>query len=715
MFKNFIRMKKVNIYMIIFSGILANIFISGLFSQDSWYEQANERIDTLRKGNFAVEVLDNENNPVSDTIKLRLKKHEFQFGTTVPMPGVTPDYIWAQATATKYYNYGVYGRFKWHYMEPSQGEVHYDLTDTVIKWAEKIGWELRAHTLLWGGDESWQMPSWTLDTTLTAEELYDACETRIKRDVAHYKGILKEYDVMNEPVHATWLSDKVGDSINWNSFKWANEADSSAVLYANEFNILVWGSMDAYRTAIQKMIDNGAPIGGIGLQGHMENNINVTEVKARLDTMAKFNLPIKITEFDMKVDHFNLSEQQQANAYAKMYRTVFSHPAVESILQWDFCDSWAYNAGAGIISENKIPKIAADSLYHLIHEQWSTDIQDTTNNQGLLEFKGFYGDYEVIVSINDTSRIFYIPAYRSNEDSVFTLSMSEGLPVPPVLIEARLGYDGTQAELIFDKDIDSTTLEKEYFHIYSMNYNQVTEARLKDGEMNAIILTFKYPILYRQVGCVVYNRGNVMSLDSGIMGEFGPEYIINKLPGYLMATTNNEGTAIEVTFTEKMEADIPVGNFLITVNDLEYIIDTAYLKEDDSTTIVFGLINNIVNGDMVFVSYEPGDYRSADGYYLGQFGPKYVFNRLTTSTGKNNLSQIITIYPNPFNDIFSLSNLGETEKIVLYNALGRIVNSYNLSGESEIVFNASDMGEGIYIIKCINKKGAVNILKITKN
>ena len=182
-----------------------------------------------------------------------------------------------------------------------------------------------------------------------------------------------------------------------------------------------------------------------------------------------------------------------------------------------------------------------------------------------------------------------------------------------------------------------------------------------------------------------------------------------------MATTNIEGTAIEVTFTEKMEADIPVENFHVAVNEMDYVIDTAYLKESDSTTIVFELANNIVNGDMVFISYEPGDYRSADGYYLGKFGPRYVFNTLTTSLDKTGFSKSIKIFPNPFSDILSISNPGGTVRIVIYNALGQVVSSCKLPGESEIVLDTSDMGEGIYIVKCINKKGIISILKITKN
>jgi len=50
-----------------------------------------------------------------------------------------------------------------------------------------------------------------------------------------FPGILEEYDVINEPLtnHADYLQSVVGDSINWNCFKWAHSADPDAKIYIN--------------------------------------------------------------------------------------------------------------------------------------------------------------------------------------------------------------------------------------------------------------------------------------------------------------------------------------------------------------------------------------------------------------------------------------------------------------------------------------------------
>ena len=710
-------MKKIEIRTVLLSGILAAALTCRIYSQETWLEQANERIDSLRKGNFAVKILDFDGNPVTDTIIIRLKKHEFPFGTTVPVPGVHSNYPWAIATAMKYYNDGTFGQFKWHYMEPSQGVYFYDDADTVYKWAEKAGWNVRAHTLIWGGPNTWQMPAWALEETLPPGDLYTACEDRIRRDVARYKGIIKEYDVINEPVHETWLSERVGDSVNWNAFKWAKEEDPDALLYVNEFNILVWGTLEEYVTEIQNMLDHGAPVDGIGVQGHLEDQVNWEEVKDRLDILAGFGLPIKITEFDLKVDQNRLSEEVQATEYAKMYRVAFSHPAVAGITQWDFSDIWAYNAGAGIISENNLPKLAADSLYHLIHEEWTTYIKDKTDSEGILPFKGFYGDYEVTVTTGDTSRVFYVPALKNNVDSVFVLSMDDGLPLPLKFREAMLGSDGTEVVLLFDKDIDSATILATDFYVYSMDNNVVTGARIKENEPDKIILTLTSPMVYRQKGVVLYNWGSLMSVDSCMLEGFGPEFISNPLPGFRKAVSDYEGAVVEVTFSKYMEQDIPAESFLIKVDNVRNDIVNATIKEGDSATIVFTLTDTLKTGNLAFITYTPGTYKSKDGYLLGAFGPKLIENASTIISAidyyendavKNN------IYPNPFKDVLKFTNAGRIKQILIYSSPGQLVYTYDTGGYQEFEISTSQLGIGVYMIKSTDSDGNTSINKLIK-
>ncbi len=47
-----------------------------------WFDSAQIRIDSIRKGNFMFKVVDKNGNPVQDSVKIKHVKHEFEFGGT---------------------------------------------------------------------------------------------------------------------------------------------------------------------------------------------------------------------------------------------------------------------------------------------------------------------------------------------------------------------------------------------------------------------------------------------------------------------------------------------------------------------------------------------------------------------------------------------------------------------------------------------------------
>ena len=318
-------------------------------------------------------------------------------------PGTSAD-DWRKAILLKYCNYGVCGeQFKWGGIEPNEGQLNYAPFENTLSWFHKVGWDMRAHNLLWGRTSStdyYEYPQW-VHQLATTTLMYDTCEMRVTREVSRYKGNVKEYDVLNEPTHANYLQSKVGDSIDWNCFKWAHQADPNARLFVNDYNIIEYQSQtDNFVALVKKMLQNGAPVTGIGAQCHIGQSTDLVNFKTRFDELAQFGLPIKITEFDMNAG--SISQQAQAIETAKMMRLAFSHPAIEGFIFWGLIDpGWA--AGVeNIINVDGTPRIVADTVYHLIHEVWATKINDMTDNAGNYQFKGYYGDYDVMVKSGNT-------------------------------------------------------------------------------------------------------------------------------------------------------------------------------------------------------------------------------------------------------------------------------------------------------------------------
>lgn len=94
--------------------------------------------------------------------------------------------------------------------------------------------------------------------------------------VAHYKGKVYSWDVINEPFddsgnfrRSIWYNN-FGESYIAEAFKLAHAADPSAKLYINDYNI---ESISAKSTAmynlVKKLKNEGVPIHGVGIQGHL--------------------------------------------------------------------------------------------------------------------------------------------------------------------------------------------------------------------------------------------------------------------------------------------------------------------------------------------------------------------------------------------------------------------------------------------------------------
>jgi endo-1,4-beta-xylanase len=87
---------------------------------------------------------------------------------------------------------------------------------------------------------------------------------------------------------------------------------------------------------------------------------------------------------------------------------------VEGFLFWGFWDARHWRPGAGLFDHDFKPKAAADSVYRLIHEVWTTSRTLRLDSRGRAEFRGFYGDYDVRVRCSDGTDRTLPAKFRKN-------------------------------------------------------------------------------------------------------------------------------------------------------------------------------------------------------------------------------------------------------------------------------------------------------------
>ncbi|HKK81429.1 MAG TPA: endo-1,4-beta-xylanase, partial [Prolixibacteraceae bacterium] len=433
---------------------------------------------------------------------------------------------WMKAAMYKYFNSGVTGNsFKWSGIQPQHTEPDYTNFENALRWTQKVGWDLRAHTLLWGGADDHSTPGWVRNLS-TPEAITDTCKMRVVREMTRYKGVIKEYDVINEPLtgHADSLRNNVGDSILWNCFKWARSADPDAELYVNDYNVEYnWGQAEEYRDLILQIQEEGGPVTGVGMQAHFWDccRPNVDELVRNVNIVAEAGLPIKFTEFDYGG---NLSQREQAADFIKVLTIAFSHPSMVGMMSWGLSDNGAWRENTGFFDANHKPKLAADTLLYYTQKKWATNF-DSTINDDVFVFNAYHGNYEVEVEFDDTTKVFSVPCLQNNTDSIFTLHEKDAVLKGPELVRAEFEENNNAIMLVFNKPIDESSLKRSDFKFFTNDEIGVEKVELDHVDENTVILSLSRSANEDDYASVSYFPGLLKAKDGSVAKAFGPDEV----------------------------------------------------------------------------------------------------------------------------------------------------------------------------------------------
>lgn len=298
---------------------------------------------------------------------------------------------------------------KWPSMEPRQGQVDYSILDAMLAWTDANGIPLRGHNIFWGVPrwvQPWvkEMDDDTLRATVRARAL----------DIGRrFRGRFAEYDLNNEMIHGNYYEDRLGPGITKQMADWVREGDPEAVFYLNDYDILTGNRLEDYVKHIRGLLDQGVAIGGIGVQGHLHaDTFDAAALWNALDELAKFNLPIRVTEFNMPGQRSRVyrdrgarltdeEELAKARDFVRYYRICFAHPAVDGILMWGFWEGANWIPASSLYRRDWTPTPAAGAYHQLVYDEWWTRARGRTDADGRYETRAFLGKQRVRVAGQD--------------------------------------------------------------------------------------------------------------------------------------------------------------------------------------------------------------------------------------------------------------------------------------------------------------------------
>lgn len=372
----------------------------------SWRKAAEERIELLRKGELAVSVLDSSGRPAKGVqVHCRMTRHAFGFGTAISagtLMGQGPDYDRYRKTIETYFNKVTFeNELKWPQWEDPGNRQQ---LQKALEWLKQRNIAVRGHVLVW---PSWNnVPRRLSRYKFRPEKLEDEIDAHIREEVGTLSGWVDEWDVVNEFYQHRDLTRVLGRSAIADWFKTAHAADPSARLFYNDY-VMFKGTArgEAGRHAMDTLRflkREGAPVSGIGEQGHLGDNAPTpAEVVRALDEFAKTGLKIQITEFDI-----DSADSQFQAAYMRDFLTaVFSHPAVEGFVLWGFWEARQWKPRAALWRKDWSLRPHGEMFVDLVTNRWWTDETLVTDGQGRARVRGFCGDYSIEVAGAETLRV----------------------------------------------------------------------------------------------------------------------------------------------------------------------------------------------------------------------------------------------------------------------------------------------------------------------
>ena len=281
-------------------------------------------------------------------------------------------------------------------IHPAEDRWQFEPSDALVEWAKKNDMTIHGHTLVWHA----QTNDWFFeggDPNAIRQRMKEHIETLVGR----YKGQLQSWDVVNEAINdggdaetaktenlrnSKWLQ-SLGPEFLTLAFKYARDAEPDAVLYYNDYNIESGPKHASSMVLLKRLLDDGAPIDAVGIQGHWRSGrVPFEDIEQAITDYASLGLKVSITELDVTIRgesggqfgrrRFRGSAPpsiEDLNAQAEDYRRLFAifkkhENVIERITFWGLNDrrTWRWGQHPLLFDANNNPKPAYASIVDLV-------------------------------------------------------------------------------------------------------------------------------------------------------------------------------------------------------------------------------------------------------------------------------------------------------------------------------------------------------------
>jgi endo-1,4-beta-xylanase len=258
------------------------------------------------------------------------------------------------------------------------GQYNFGPADNLVDRMEDYGIKVHGHTLVWHK----QTHAWM--TTGTPAQVRENMVRHINTVMAHYKGKVLSWDVVNEGIRerinpgdqdlswktqlhedSGWFKALGADYIEL-AFRTARTADPDVELYFNDYNLDNQRKVQVMVNMIKDINDRYKAEGntrnlidGVGMQAHYGTSTSVSSVRTSIEKFVNIGIKVAISELDVEIKsvgsgsfgagkNYNTTEVEQriqALTYAQLFNVFKEYKDhITRVTMWGMDDEFSWKS-----------------------------------------------------------------------------------------------------------------------------------------------------------------------------------------------------------------------------------------------------------------------------------------------------------------------------------------------------------------------------------
>ena len=249
-----------------------------------------------------------------------------------------------------------------------RGVYNFQPGDDLVAFAEANNMKVRGHTLVWHS----QAAGWFNDLTGDAasrDTTFKIMKQHIDTVMGRWRGKIFEWDVVNEVIAqnggpspnyrstsnnasfvSQWFNRAGGPDYIDSAFVYAHRADSTALLYLNDFGgEFMNDKSDNVYDLVKGLVERDIPIHGVGLQCHFNvsgGSLDTAAIRQNIRRIAALGLRVSLTEIDIQHGNQGTPSEGQLQTQKEKYKALMTvcvtEPSCKSFFTWGVNDNQSW-------------------------------------------------------------------------------------------------------------------------------------------------------------------------------------------------------------------------------------------------------------------------------------------------------------------------------------------------------------------------------------